>query len=225
MPEIVQIWFQDEAPPHCERWATEWKHLAAIAGWGYVRLGMAEFRELVIGDRIAWLNNAAPPLTRRWYRMASDMLRYEWLYKHGGFYLDMDTQPTHESYRMLTGEVGDHPLLFCAHPGRSQIAYVCNGIMWFPKPEHPLMGQMRRCRLPRDWHEVEQRTAGLLTGPQVLTRLYRQFREIRRKVFPYACRTDVPAGKEHNNVVRARILLHQDWAGPNTRKTWEEQRG
>lgn len=86
-------------------------------------------------------------------RHASNIARYEWLYEHGGLYLDHDVLPLRNLAR---------PYAYTAGVGNQRVGCA----MWFPTPRHPFLAAL----IEASWGS-EPGSAPARSGGHLLNRL------------------------------------------------------
>lgn len=177
---INQIWVGPPMPEHLDECRQTW--IEHHPDWEYRLWGLDDI--LALNPRNESLIHEAHELAPEWGygQFVSDVARLEILHEVGGLYADCDWYVL----RNIEPLIGDAEL-FAAW--ERQDVWIANGLMG-SVPGHNFIGALIR-HLPESVRARKGQRPARMTGPQYLTRMYRQYRPNMHvidqdKVFPYS---------------------------------------
>ena len=158
-PVLHQVWVGSPLPPLFERYAEGWRE--RHPGWSYIL-----WTDCPDGFDVEPLFRKAGDYvpSRNIGQFRADVLRYELLYRFGGAYVDTDMEPQHP-IDICTG-------LACWAAWEKTNVWVNNAVMG-AEAGAPFLRRVLDA-LPESVRRNKGKRPNISTGPQFLTRLYRE---------------------------------------------------
>ena len=190
---IHRLWLGSPMPARYAAYGRAWAELNP--GWDVHDWGAHDLPRLTNQDIYDQLQHGAvapvplPPhvaiATQR-----ADIAGYEIVHRFGGVYVNCDIEPL----RPLDGHLPD-----TAWAAYEDHRFLNNGAIGAPEPGHPFWAAVIE-ELPRRFHAMPGRTFNQVTGPYLLTDVYRShdwaglFTALPRETFNYASYAQIPIG-------------------------------
>jgi len=161
VPQIIhQMWIGPPLPDRYAAWRETWRHHHP----GWVHMWWTENNMPTLRNQALW-DDAHTIAPRAPEQFRSDVARYELLQQYGGVWVDVDFECQKPIDEFLNAE----GFLVWEEPGR----WLTN-CLFGAVPDHPLLEQLI-ARLPSNVAHHPGRTNTVLSGPQFLTPLARQY--------------------------------------------------
>lgn len=177
IPQIIhQYWTGDPCPDDYLRYHRRWAEMNPE--WEVVLWGDESLPSMAFAPLMAEATRWAPPRNANQFK--SDLVRYELLERFGGVWIDMDFEPLRPIAHWPVDWDSGQPFATWEEQDR----WVANAILG-AAPRDPFILELQR-QLPQSVFDHAGKRPAVSTGPQFLTRLYRQFHERPLQVLPQA---------------------------------------
>lgn len=178
IPRIIhQYWTGDPCPEQYLEFHRRWARMHSPE-WAVVLWTDASLPELAYAPLAAEADRWVP--LRNVNQFKSDLVRYELLERFGGVWIDMDFEPLKPIEDWGIDWESGRPFATWEEQDR----WVANAILG-ARPQDPFILEIQRC-LPQSIQDHAGQRPAVSTGPQFLTKLYRQFHPKPLQVLPQA---------------------------------------